>query len=136
MTLSQVWFSPVNRLTKPTHGYSRCSMPQLLELIALHMFNRSWEQDLTKRMASNNKKNNRMESKTMKQRRLHNVKLNRKSNKDRLRWRKMPDEKRPRRRNVDKSRLKRRKEEGSSKRSMKTNSKNSKCNSSKRWSRI
>ena len=135
MTLSQVWFSPVNRLTRPTHGYSRCSMPQLLELIALPMFNRSWAQDLTKRMASNNKKNNR--SKTMKQRRLHNVKLNRKSNKDnRLRWRKKPDEKRPRRRNVDKSRLKRRKEEGSSKRSMKTNSKNSKCNSSKRWSRI
>lgn len=132
MILNQVWFSPVNRLTRPTLGYSRCSMPQLLELIALHTFNRLWVLDLKKRKASNNKKN----SKTMKQRRLHNVKLKRSNKDNRLSWRKKLDVKRPRRRNVDKSRLKRRKEEGSSKRSMINNSKNFKCNSSKKWSRI
>jgi len=102
-------------------------MPQLLELIALHTFNRLWVLVLKK--SKNSQRNN---SKTMKQRN----KLKR-SNKDyRLRWRKKLDVKRPRRRNVDKSRLKRRKIEGLSKSNMKPNSKNFKCNSSKKWSRI
>lgn len=54
LTSNQVWFSPVNRLIRPTLGYSRCSMPQLLELIAHHTFNRS--SALAQKERTNNKK--------------------------------------------------------------------------------
>ena len=93
----------------------------LLELIALHIFNRFWVSEMKKVKKINNKKKS---NRTMKQKRLPYVKL-KKSNKDnKQRWRKRHDAKKLRRRKIAKSRLKRKREEGRNKRSMSANSRN------------